>query len=157
MAEWTSVAVQTVNPGESIVFTLNPDPCERGFVRSRLGSGNFLLSGWVPNNNCCRCGCRNNKSAKYFVDFGANIAIPEGGTVGEISVAIALDGGTLAETVMRATPAAVEEYFNVSRAAGVSVWNGCCQTLTVRNTSDQPILVQEANIVFARPDLQISR
>ena len=24
MAEWTAVAVQTVNPGESIVFTENP-------------------------------------------------------------------------------------------------------------------------------------
>ena len=157
MAEWTSVAVQTVNPGESIVFTENPDPCDRGFVRSRQGSGNFLLSGWVPNRTCCRCCCRDEKSARYMVDFGANIAIPEGGTVGEISVAIALDGGTLTETTMRVTPAAVEEYFNVSRAASVSVWNGCCQTLIIRNTSDQPILVQEANVVFTRPDLQLSR
>ena len=157
MAEWTSIAVQTVNPGESIVFTLNPDPCKRGFIRSRLGSGNFLLSGWVPNNNRCRCCCQRDNSAEYLVDFGANIAIPEGGTVGEISVALALDGGTLSETVMRVTPAALEEYFNVSRAANVSIWNGCCQTLTVRNVSDQPILVQEANIIFARPDLQLSR
>ena len=153
MAEWTSVAVQTVNPGESIVFTENPDRCERGLVRSRDGSGNFLLSGWVPNRCGCRCACRD-KSAKYSVDFGANIAIPTGGTVGEISVAFALDGGTLQETVMRVTPAAVEEYFNVSRAAGVSVWRGCCQTLTIRNTSDQPILVQNANVVFSRTDLQ---
>lgn len=158
MAEWTSVAVQTVNPGESIVFTENPGRCERGFVRSRPGSGNFLLSGWVPNNRCgCRCRCQNEKSADYLVDFGANIAIPTGGTVGEIAVAIALDGGTLAETVMRVTPAAVEEFSNVSRAANVSVWNNCCQTLTIRNISDQPILVQEANVIFARPDLTLSR
>lgn len=156
MAEWTSVAVQTVNPGESIVFTENPDRCTRGFVRSREGSGNFLLSGWTPNTGC-RCRCCGDPSAKYSIDFGANIAIPEGGTVGEISVAFALDGGTLADTVMRVTPAAVGEYFNVSREAGVSVWKGCCQTLTIRNTSDQPILVQNANIVFSRPDLQVTR
>lgn len=156
MAEWTSVAVQTVNPGESIVFTENPDRCERGFVRNREGSGNFLLSGWTPSN--CGCNCRrNDQSAKYLVDFGANIAIPTGGTVGEISVAITLDGSTLPETVMRVTPAAVEEFWNVSRAANVSIWHNCCQTVTIRNVSDQPILVQEANVIFARPDLQISR
>lgn len=157
MAEWTSVAVQTVNPGESIVFTDNPDPCERGFVRNRDGSGNFLLSGWTPRqyNSCCNCRC--DRVARYNVDFGANIAVPDGETVGEISVAFALDGGTLAETNMRVTPAAVEEYTNVSRAAGVPIWNGCCQTLTIRNTSAIPILVQEANIVFSRPDLQITR
>lgn len=154
MAEWTSVAAQTVNPGESIVFTDNPDRCERGFVRSRAGSGNFLLSGWTPNRR--RCCCRDN-SARYNVDFGANIAIPTGGTPGEISVAVVLDGGTLADSIMRVTPAAVEEYFNVSREIGVSVWNGCCQTLTIRNVSDQPILVQNASVVFSRPDLQLSR
>ncbi len=154
MAEWTSVAAQTVNPGESIVFTENPDRCERGFVRSRDGSGNFLLSGWTPNRR--RCCCQDN-SARYNVDFGANIAIPTGGTPGEIAVAIALDGGTLSDSVMRVTPAAVEEYFNISREIGVPVWSGCCQTLSIRNISDQPILVQNASVVFSRPDLQLSR
>ena len=152
MAEWTSVAVQTVNPGESIVFTENPVRCTRGFIRHRDDSGNFLLSGWTPNNNRCCC-CQNNDTATYLVDFGANIAIPEDGTPGEISVAIALDGGTLFGTTMRVTPAETEEFFNVSRAVNVGIFKNCCQTLTIRNTSDQPILVQEANVIFARPDL----
>lgn len=156
MAEWTSIAEQTVNPGESIVFTENPVPCIRGFVRHRDDSGNFLLSGWTPNRNTCNCRCRRNDSALYLVDFGANIAIPTGGTVGEISVAFALDGGTLLGTTMTVTPAAVEEFFNVSRAANVSIFRNCCQTLTIRNTSDQPILVQQANIIFNRPDLAMS-
>ena len=55
------------------------------------------------------------------------------------------------------TPAAVEEFFNVSRATNVDVWRGCCETVAIRNTSDQPILVQNANILFARPDLAITR
>lgn len=156
MAEWTSIAEQTVNPGESIVFTENPVPCIRGFVRHRDDSGNFLLSGWTPNRNMCNCCRRRNDSALYLVDFGANIAIPTGGTVGEISVAFALDGGTLLGTTMTVTPAAVEEFFNVSRAANVSIFRNCCQTLTIRNTSDQPILVQQANIIFNRPDLAMS-
>lgn len=36
-------------------------------------------------------------------------------------------------------------------------WRGCCETITVRNTSNQPILVQNANIIFSRPDLVVSR
>jgi hypothetical protein len=155
MAEYSANAVQTVNPGESIVFTEAPVPCKRGFVRHRDETGNFLLSGWVPS---CSCGCRRcNKSADYLVEFGANIAIPTGETVGPISVAIALDGATIPASTMIITPAAVEEYGNVSRAVTAQVWNGCCETLTIRNTSPIPILVQNANVNFSRPDLAITR
>lgn len=45
----------------------------------------------------------------------------------------------------------------VIRAINVDVWNGCCETVSVRNTSTQPILVQNANIIFSRPDLLVSR
>lgn len=152
MAEYSANAVQTVNPGESVIFTLTPVPCTRGFVRHRDDSGNFLLNGWVPTK---ACGCRSN-SALYLVDFGANIAIPEGQTVGPISVAFSLDGSTLPSTTMTVTPAAVEQYFNVSRAANVQVWRGCCETITVINTSSIPILVQNANIIFSRPDLSVT-
>ena len=153
MAEWSNDAVQTVNPGETIVFTDNPVPCTRGFVRHRDGSGSFMLAGKV-----CRkaCGCFP-KTANYLVDFGANIAIPTGGTVGPISVAITLGGSTIPSSEMIVTPAAVEEYFNVSRAINADVWSGCCESLAIRNTSDQPILVQNANVIFARPDLAVTR
>lgn len=154
MAEYSANALQTVNPGESIVFTASPSACNRGLVRHRDDTGNFLLKGYVPNNGGCCC-CRK-KSAEYLVDFGANIAIPTGGTVGEISVAVAIDGATIPTSTMTATPAAVEEFWNVSRAINADVWRGCCQTVTVRNTSDQPILVQNANIIFSRPDLYLS-
>ena len=157
MAEYSAIAVQTVNPGESIVFTETTSPCRRGFVRHNDGSGNFLLSGWIPTNyNYCPC-CSNDASAVYLVDFGANIAIPDGGTAGEISVAFSIDGGTDAASVMTVTPAAVEEYFNVSRSKEVDIFNNCCQTITIRNTSDQPILVQQATLRITRPDLLYSR
>lgn len=155
MAEYSNNAVQTVAPGETIIFTETPVPCRRGFVRHRDDTGNFLLSGYVPNYNGCRC-CREN-SANYLVDFGANIAIPTGGTVGQISVAITIDGSTIPSSTMIVTPAAVEEYFNVSRAINAQIWRGCCETISIRNTSDQPILVQNANVIFSRPDLVVSR
>lgn len=158
MAEYSANAVQTVNPGESIIFTDTPVPCERGFIRHRDDSGSFLLSGYVPCNNC-GCNCRRNRTrnASYLVDFGANIAVPTGETVGEISVALTIDGSTVPASTMIVTPAAVEEYFNVSRAINVQVWRGCCETVSIRNTSDIPILVQNANVLFSRPDLVYSR
>lgn len=48
-----------------------------------------------------------------------------------------------------AASAAVEEYFNVSRAVNAQIWAGCCETITIRNTSPQPILVQNANVIFS--------
>lgn len=155
MAEYTANATQTVNPGEVVVFTDTPVPCRRGFVRHREGTGNFLLSGWVPSSY--GCGCNRPNAANYLVDFGANIAVPDGETVGPISLAITIDGATIPASTMIVTPAAVEEFFNVSRAINISVWRGCCETVAVRNTSSIPILVQNANILFSRPDLAITR
>ena len=153
MAEYSANAVQIVNPGESIVFTESPEPCMRGLVRHRDGTGNFMLAGWVPSRGC---GCNRQTTAEYFVDFGANIAVPTGETVGEISVAIAVDGATLPATTMIVTPAAVDNYFNISRATNVDIWRNCCQTLTIRNTSSIPIEVQNANVLFSRPDLNVT-
>ena len=141
MAEYSANAVQTVNPGETIVFTDSPVPCCKGLVRHRDGTGNFLLSG--------RTGCSCKRSATYFVDFGANIAVPTGETVGAISVAFTVDGASVPATQMEVTPAAVEEYFNVSRAANVEIFAGCCESFAIRNTSQIPILVQNANVVFS--------
>ena len=155
MAEYSANALQTVNPGETIVFTESPDPCRRGLVRHRDGTGNFLLSGWVPNIGC-GCRCRHQRSAEYLIDFGANIAIPTGETVGPISVALTIDGATIPASQMIVTPAAVEEFFNVSRAINAQIWNGCCESVAIRNTSDIPILVQNANVIFSRPDLALS-
>ena len=155
MAEYSNTAVQVVNPGESIIFTSSPVPCTRGLVRHRDETGSFLLSGWVPRSFGCRC--RQQQSANYLVDFGANIAVPEGETVGAISVAIAIDGTTLPASTMTVTPAAVGQYFNVSRAINAQVFRGCCQTVTVKNTSAIPINVSDANIIFSRPDLAVTR
>ncbi len=152
MAEYSANAIQIVNPGESIIFTETDVPCRRGFIRHREGSGNFLLSGQVGG-----CGCFRTRSAMYLIDCGCNISIPTGGTVEPISIAIAIDGDTIPTSTMTITPAAVDEYTNVSRAINVPIWAGCCETVSVRNISTQPIQVQNANIIFARPDLAISR
>ena len=151
MPEYSANAAQIINPGESAIFTTTVEPCNRGLVRFREDSGNFLLSGWAPS--CPRCGMRK-RTAPYSVVFGGNIAIPEGETVGEISMAVSLDGTTLPTTQMIVTPAAVEQYFNIGRETEVDIWSGCCETVTIRNTSTIPILLQNATIKIDRPDLR---
>jgi hypothetical protein len=47
---------------------------------------------------------------------------------------------------MEVTPAAVEQYFNIGREMPVAIFCGCCQTVTITNTSDQAILMKNATI-----------
>lgn len=153
MAEYSANTAQTVAVNASVIFTESPVPCNRGLIRHRDESGSFLLKGYVPVSSC---GCCAN-SADYLCEFSANIAIPTGGTVEAISLALSIDGSIIPSSTMIVTPAAVENYFNVSVAVTAQIWRGCCETLSVVNTSTQPILVQNANIVISRPDLLISR
>lgn len=137
MAEYTNVALQEVLVGQNVLFNETPVPCTRGNVTHREGSGIFRLRG---------AQCR----ARYKVSFGANIGIPADGTVGEISIAIALEGEPLGSATAIVTPAAVEELWNVFVAAYIDVPCGCCATVTGTNTSDQAIEVQNANLIIER-------
>lgn len=139
MAEFTSNALQTVAVGQNILFTETPICCTRGFVVHREGAGVVTLRGIT---NQCR--------ARYKVTFGGNIAVPAGGTAGEISLAISINGEPIPTTTMIETPAAVEEFSNVFSAIFVDVPHGCCYTLAVRNTSDQPVDIQNANLIVER-------
>ena len=139
MAEFTGVAVQTVASGANVLFTETPVNSCSGAIAHRAGSGLVTLRG-----------CANQCRALYKVTFGGNIAIPTGGTVGAISLAIAIDGEALASATMIETPAAVEEFANVFGAVLVAVPKCCCVTVTVQNTSDQAISVQNANMIVER-------
>lgn len=142
MAEYTSNAVQTVGVGQNVLFTDAPIPCTKGYVIHREGSGLLTLRGIV--NNCNGC------FARYKVSFGANIAIPTGGTVESISLALAIDGEPIPTSSVISTPAAVEEYDNVYASIFITVPRGCCYTIAVENTSPQAISVQNANLIVER-------
>lgn len=142
MAEFTSNAIQEVAVGQNILFTETAVPCNRGYVLHREGSGIVTLRGIVNNP----CGC----FARYKIFFGGNIAIPEGGTAEPISVALAIDGEPISTSSAIVTPAAVDEYWNIAEALYVTVPKGCCYTIAVENTSDQPISVQNANLIVER-------
>lgn len=139
MAEYTAAQLQTVAAGQNVQFTETSVRCTKGYVQHREGSGIFTLRGITS-------GC----FARYRVQFGANISVPTGGTVGPISVAVALEGEPLAASTAIITPAAVDEFGNVSVFASIDVPRGCCVHIAVENTSEDGVNVQNANIEITR-------
>lgn len=143
--ELTAILPQTVAYGQNVLFTETPVRCNNGYVVHREGAGVVTLRG-------ISCQCR----ARYKVSFGANIAVPTGATVGPISLALAIDGEPLPSTTMTVTPAAVGEFFNVSRTTFIDVPCGCCVTIAVENVSitaagvTTPVDVTNANLVVER-------
>ena len=136
MAEFTYVPIQLVDEDENVTFNAAP---VRGCkcIDHREGSGIVTLRGLT---DCC--------FARYRVSFGGNIAVPTGGTVGPIELAISVRGEPLGSATAIVTPAAVEEYNNVYISVLVDVPRGCCVDVGVKNTSDQPINVQSANLII---------
>ncbi len=141
-AEFTSNDLQTVAVGQNVLFTETAIPCRKGYVIHREGAGVITLRGIVNCPNAC--------FATYEVSFGANIAVPEGGTAGPISIAIAIDGESLPTSSAIVTPAAAGDFWNVYVTANIQVPRGCCFIIAVENTSDQAIDVQNANIKINR-------
>lgn len=95
--------------------------------------------------------------AVYQVTFNGNIAVPTGGTVGPIAVALARNGEPILTSRAIVTPAAVDEYFNVTSTDYIIVPRGCCFDISVENVSEAPvggvapaINVQNANLTVVR-------
>ena len=89
------------------------------------------------------------RKSNYLITFNANIAIPTGGTVEPISLALAIDGEVDPSSTMIFTPAAVGDFGNVGMDVIVQVPFVCnCSSISIRNTSNQAITVQNANLVI---------
>ena len=130
--------LQTVLSGANVQFTDTVVP-GKACTMHRPGSGLVTLKGVTDQ-------CR----ARFKVSFGGNIAVPTGGTVEAISLALAIDGEAIASTTMITTPAAVEEFFNVFGAIYIDIPRGCCSQVSVKNTSTQAVEVQNANLIVER-------
>lgn len=138
MAEYTSTGIQTVAAGQNVPLTETAVKGS-GCIVHREGSGLVTLRG---NTQQCR--------ALYKVAFGANIAIPDGGTVEAITASLAINGEALDSATATVTPAAVENYFNIFVSAIVAVPRGCCVNVAAKNTSAQPVNVANANMIVER-------
>ena len=150
MAEYLANAEQTVALNQPVIFTASI-PCTRGYVYHEDETGIFILRGIVNNS----CGC----FARYQVTFNGNIAIPTGGAVTPIALAITVNGEPRLTSRAIYTPAAVDTYGNVTSTAIITVPKGCCFTVSVRYvaadedpaTTPTPVIdVQNANLTVAR-------
>ncbi len=147
MAEYIENPLQEVSLNNSIVFTASI-PCTKGYVYHEDGTANFTLRGIT--NNCF---------ARYQLNFQANAAIPTGGAVTPIAVAIAVNGEVRPSSLAIVTPAAVEEFSSVSNTAIITVPRGCCFNVSVRyvsgvtdgtTTPTPTIEVSNANLTISR-------
>ena len=149
MAEFAYNPIQIVEPNQNIILD-TVIPCNKGYVFHRDQSGIVILRGVVNCPNAC--------FARYQVTYNGNIALVEGAEVGPISIALAIDGEPVQTSRAIVTPAAEDEYFNVTSTAIINVPRGCCFTVAVENTSApaEPggvapeINVQNSNLTVAR-------
>ncbi len=133
MIEIISVPIQTVAVGQNVLFSQTA--VKGGYAeRHRGGSGQVTLT----------------KPGRYLVTFSGNLAVPDGQTPGEVSVGIAQSSEIIPGTIMRATPGAADQYFNVSAQTYVNVYCNCCEAVSVENAGAIPVNVQDANLTVVR-------
>lgn len=149
-AEYLANAVQEIALNAPAIFTASI-PCTKGYVYHEDETGIFILRGIVN--------CPTANFATYQVTFNGNIAIPEGGEVGPVAVALAVSGEPRLTSRAIFTPTAVGEYGNVTSTAIIKVPRGCCFTLSIEAvpaTADPavtpaPVIeMQNANLVINR-------
>lgn len=149
MARFVKNEIQLVQPGQAV--QLNGSLwANRRYLFHLEDSGIVTLRGIVSNPYI--------EYAVYQVTFNGNIAVPEGGTVGPIAVALGRNGEAILSSRAIVTPAAVDEYFNVTSTDYIVVPRGCCFDISVENVSEPAtsggaapaINVQNANLTIVR-------
>lgn len=137
--EITAVLPQEVILGDNVIFTetIVSGNCS---IMHREGSGLVKLRAL----NCSQC------RSRFKIAFNGNITVPEGGTPGEISLVISVDGEGVEATRMIATPGLAGRFYNVAANIYIDVPKGCCSTVSIKNTDGPAITVQNANLIVER-------
>lgn len=148
MAEYINIDSQDVALNNPIIFTASI-PCTKGYIYHEDGTGNFTLRG--VTSNCF---------ARYQLNYNANVAVPEGGTVTPIGIAIAVNGEVRPSSLAIFTPQAVNEFGSVMSTAIVTVPRGCCFNVSVRYvdaTASDPAVTPTPTIEVQNSNLTITR
>ena len=148
MARYLTATDQNVALNSDIPFDVVSIPCNKGCVVP-LAPGILTLKGGA------------NQFARYEVTLQGNIAIPTGGAVTPIAVAITLNGVPIADSVAIVTPAAVEDLWHVNTSATITVPCGCCVSVSaayVDATEDDAAVTPTPSIfVRRRASLDVQR
>lgn len=128
----TNTASQELAPGQSLTF--DTEILHTGCAEChRIGSGAVILR---------------MQNAIYEVNFGANIGATVAAGVAQLD--IELNGSPLIETTMISTTDAVGDLNNVSKTTGVKTC--CCssETITIVNTGDTTVIVEDPSLFIKR-------
>ena len=147
--EFVKNEVQLVQPNQPVLLD-GSFWGRKNFIFHKNGSGIITLRGIVANPYA--------EWALYQATFNGNIAVPTDGTVGAIAVALARSGEPILTSRAIVTPAAVDEYFNVTSTAFIIVPRGCSFDISVENVSEPSdattpapaINVQNSSMVITR-------
>ena len=147
MVELVGNGVQSLNLNQAATLYTSI-PCTKGYVFHEDGTGIVILRGITPN--CF---------ARYQINYSGNIALPEGATAGPIAVALSVNGETRISSRAIFTPAAAEQYGNVSGTAIITVPRGCCFSVALRSVSGvtDPAGTPAAVINLLDPNVTINR
>lgn len=150
MAEFTYNEVQAI-PLNTPAILLDSIKCNKRYVVHNNERGVVILRGAV-NNPCAGF-------ARYKVTANCNIAIPTGGSVGPIAIALTENGEPILTSRAIVTPAAVDQYFNVTSTAIITVPAGCCVPISVRavSASNDPTVTPAPVINMQNLNLDITR
>ena len=151
MAEYGYVAAQDLAPAAAAILEniRSCTKCPQNVVHDNM-TPNLLLRG-IVRNSCC------NAKAQYNVSFSGNIAVAEGGTPGEIQLAISVNGYVRPLTIAAATPAAAEEFWHVSGDTTIDVPGGCCTDVAVVNASEAPTGGTAPTITVRNLNVKVNR
>lgn len=141
MAKYVTSADQNVALNGTIPFDIVSIPCNKGCVVP-ITTGVLTLQGSSTN-----------RFARYEVSLQANIAVPEGGAVTPIAVAITLNGVAIPDSVAIVTPAAAEDVWHVNTSATITVPCGCCVSISaayVDATEDDATVTPTPSIFVRR-------
>lgn len=162
MAAYSANARQTVLAGNSLVFTETLIPCDSGLIMHSDGTSQITLaspakmSAFNPYYGGCPCQRNSMPTAMYRVSFKSNIGVTEGGTAGEISVALKVSNSILPASTMIQTPTVAGALQNVSVDIYVPVPAICgCEEISVENISanDTSVDFQNSIILISPPEI----
>ena len=141
MAKYVTSSDVNVALNGTFPFDIVSIPCNKGCVVP-ITTGVLTLNGDTTN-----------RFARYEVKVQGNVAIPTGGAVTPIAVAITLNGVALPDSVAIVTPAAVEDLWHVNTSTTITVPSGCCVSVSaayVDATEDDAAVTPTPSIFVRR-------
>ena len=141
MARYITSSDESIALNGAIPFDVVSIPCNKGCVVP-IATGVLNLQGNTTN-----------RFARYDVTVQANVAIPTGGAVTPIAVAITLNGVPIPDSVAIVTPAAVEDVWHINTSTTITVPCGCCVSVSaayVDATEDDAAVTPTPSIFVRR-------